>query len=132
LSTLLVAKYNCLVDILYIPQGHLTLTSLPPLPEGGEVEEMAVVTDDNQGPSRPESGVGGSQKSAASLEKENETEVTSSTRSSIPGASPKGKRKRDETIDSGASKANTSRAEKIVPDAGEKALGLYDAALISS
>ncbi|KAK1617450.1 hypothetical protein QYE76_022967 [Lolium multiflorum] len=115
-----------------LPEGHLVLSSLPPLPEGGEVEERAVVTDDNQGASRPESGVGGSQKSAASLEKENETEVTSSTRSSLPAASPKGKRKRDETIDSGASKADTSRAEKTAPDAGEKALDLYDAALISS
>ncbi|KAK1607236.1 hypothetical protein QYE76_030909 [Lolium multiflorum] len=95
-------------------------------------EERAVVTDDNQGTCRPESGVGGSQKSAASLEKENEIEVTSSTRSSLPAASPKGKRKRDETIDSGASKADTSRAEKTAPDAGKKALDLYDAALISS
>ncbi|KAK1642342.1 hypothetical protein QYE76_060147 [Lolium multiflorum] len=115
-----------------LPEGHLVLSSLPPLPEGGEVEERAVVTDDNQGTSRPESGVGGSQKSAASLEKENETEVTSSTRSSLPAASPKGKRKRDEIIDSGASKADTSRAEKTAPDAGEKPLDLYDASLISS
>ncbi|KAK1664423.1 hypothetical protein QYE76_052582 [Lolium multiflorum] len=115
-----------------LPEGHLVLSSLPPLPEGGEVEERVVVTDDNQGASRPESGVGGSQKSAASLEKENETEVTSSTRSSLPAASPKGKRKRDETIDSGASKADTSRAEKTAPNAGEKPLALYDAALISS
>ncbi|KAK1663199.1 hypothetical protein QYE76_051358 [Lolium multiflorum] len=72
---------------------------------GGEVEERAVVTDDNQGASRPESGVGDSHKSAASLEKETEAEVSSSTRSSLPAASPKGKRKRDEAIDSGASKA---------------------------
>ncbi|KAK1617724.1 hypothetical protein QYE76_023241 [Lolium multiflorum] len=115
-----------------LPEGHLVLSSLPPLPEGGEVEERAVVTDDNQGASRPESGVGGSQKSAASLEKENETEVTSSTRSSLPATSPIGKRKRDETIDSGASKADTSRAEKAAPTAGEKPLALYDAALISS
>ncbi|KAK1693991.1 hypothetical protein QYE76_010688 [Lolium multiflorum] len=31
-----------------LPEGHLVLSSLPPLPEGGEVEERAVVTDDNQ------------------------------------------------------------------------------------
>ncbi|KAK1603790.1 hypothetical protein QYE76_027463 [Lolium multiflorum] len=31
-----------------LPKGHLVLSSLPPLPEGGEVEERAVVTDDNQ------------------------------------------------------------------------------------
>ncbi|KAK1695111.1 hypothetical protein QYE76_011808 [Lolium multiflorum] len=84
------------------------------------------------GASRPESGVGGSQKSAASLEKENETEFSSSTRSSLPAASPKGKRKRDEAIDSGASKADTSRAEKTAPNAGEETLDLYDAALVSS
>ncbi|KAK1561715.1 hypothetical protein QYE76_008006 [Lolium multiflorum] len=115
-----------------LPEGHLVLSSLPPLPEGGEVEERAVVTDDNQGTSRPESGVGGSQKSASSLEKENKTEVSSSTRSSLPAASPKGKRKRDEAIDSGASKANTSRAEKTAPNAEEETLDLYGAALVSS
>ncbi|KAK1648793.1 hypothetical protein QYE76_066598 [Lolium multiflorum] len=31
-----------------LPEGHPVLASLPPLPEGGEVEERAVVTDDNQ------------------------------------------------------------------------------------
>ncbi|KAK1617178.1 hypothetical protein QYE76_022695 [Lolium multiflorum] len=71
-------------------------------------------------------------KSAASLEKENETEASSSTRSSLPAASPKGKRKRDEAINSGASKANTSRAEKTAPNTGEETLDLYDAALVSS
>ncbi|KAK1604704.1 hypothetical protein QYE76_028377 [Lolium multiflorum] len=74
-----------------LPEGHLVLSSLPPLPEGGEVEERAVVTDDNQG-----------------------------------------KRKRDETVDSGASKADASHAEKTAPDAGKKALDLYETALISS
>ncbi|KAK1616702.1 hypothetical protein QYE76_022219 [Lolium multiflorum] len=103
-----------------LPKGHLVLSSLPPLPEGGEVEERAVVTDDNQGASRPESGVGDSHKSAASLEKETEAEVSSSTRSSLPAASPKGKRKRDEAIDSGASKATLTE---------EETLDLYGAAL---
>ncbi|KAK1610913.1 hypothetical protein QYE76_034586 [Lolium multiflorum] len=85
-----------------------------------------------KGASRPESGVGDSHKSTASLEKENETEVSSSTRSSLPAASPKGKRKRDEAIDSGASKANTSRAEKTALNAEEETLDLYGAALVSS
>ncbi|KAK1661561.1 hypothetical protein QYE76_049720 [Lolium multiflorum] len=114
-----------------LPEGHLVLSSLPPLPEGGEVEERAVVTDDNQG-ARPESGAGDSHKSAASLEKETEAEVSSSTRSSLPAASPKGKRKRDEAIDSGISKVNTSRAEKSALDAEEETLDLYGAALVSS
>ncbi|KAK1667824.1 hypothetical protein QYE76_055983 [Lolium multiflorum] len=59
-----------------LPEGHLVLSSLPPLPEGGEVEERAIVTDDNQDTSLPESGVGDSHKSAASLEKETEAEPT--------------------------------------------------------
>ncbi|KAK1618354.1 hypothetical protein QYE76_023871 [Lolium multiflorum] len=115
-----------------LPEGHLVLSSLPPLPEGGEVEERAVVTDDNQGTSRPESGAGDSHKSAASLEKETEAEVSSSTRSSLPAASPKGKRKRDEAIDSGTSKVNTSHAGKSALDAEEETLDLYGAALVSS
>ncbi|KAK1607014.1 hypothetical protein QYE76_030687 [Lolium multiflorum] len=47
-------------------------------------------------------------------------------------ASPKGKRKRDEAINSGASKANTSRAEKTALNAEEETLDLYGAALVSS
>ncbi|KAK1616228.1 hypothetical protein QYE76_021745 [Lolium multiflorum] len=31
-----------------LPENHPVLASLPPLPEGGEVEERTVVTDDNQ------------------------------------------------------------------------------------
>ncbi|KAK1669262.1 hypothetical protein QYE76_057421 [Lolium multiflorum] len=31
-----------------LPQNHPTLASLPPLPEDGEVEERAIVADDNQ------------------------------------------------------------------------------------
>ncbi|KAK1618246.1 hypothetical protein QYE76_023763 [Lolium multiflorum] len=42
-----------------LPQGHATASPLPPLPEGGEVEERVVVTDDNQGVSRPESEAAG-------------------------------------------------------------------------
>ncbi|KAK1679351.1 hypothetical protein QYE76_040199 [Lolium multiflorum] len=115
-----------------LPEGHPVLSSLPPLPEGGEVEERAVVTDDNQGTSRPESEVAGSQKSAASLEKENETEATSSTPSPPPAASPRNKRKRDEVVDSGTSKADAARAGEPAPGAGKKAIDLYEAALVSS
>ncbi|KAK1648819.1 hypothetical protein QYE76_066624 [Lolium multiflorum] len=115
-----------------LPEGHPILVFLPPLPEGGEVEEQAVVTDDNQGTSRPDSEVAGSQKSAASLEKEIETEATSSTRSSLPAASPKNKRKRDEIVDSGTSKAGAARAGETAPDAGKKAFDPYEAALVSS
>ncbi|KAK1666582.1 hypothetical protein QYE76_054741 [Lolium multiflorum] len=85
-----------------------------------------------KGASRPESGVGDSHKSAASLEKETEAEVSSSIRSSLPAASPKGKWKRNEAIDSGTSKANTSRAGKTALNAEEETLDLYGAALVSS
>ncbi|KAK1678611.1 hypothetical protein QYE76_039459 [Lolium multiflorum] len=54
-----------------------------------------------------------------------------SKKDTVP-SSCKGKRKRDEAIDSGASKADTSRAKKTAPNAGEETLDLYDAALVSS
>ncbi|KAK1698550.1 hypothetical protein QYE76_015247 [Lolium multiflorum] len=79
-----------------LPHNHKTASPLAPLPEGGEVEERAVVTDDNQ------------------------------------AASPKNKRKRDEVVDSGTSKAGASRAEEVVPDAGRKTFNPYEDALVSS
>ncbi|KAK1686763.1 hypothetical protein QYE76_047611 [Lolium multiflorum] len=115
-----------------LPENHPVLASLPPLPEGGEVEERTVVEDDNQGTSRPDSEVAGSQKSAASLEKEADSEATASTHSSLPAASPKNKRKRDEVVDSGTSKAGTVRAEEPAPDAGKRAFNPYEDALVSS
>ncbi|KAK1697073.1 hypothetical protein QYE76_013770 [Lolium multiflorum] len=42
-----------------LPEGHLVLSSLPPLPEGGEVEERAVVDDDNQSTTRPATEIAG-------------------------------------------------------------------------
>ncbi|KAK1615073.1 hypothetical protein QYE76_020590 [Lolium multiflorum] len=115
-----------------LPENHPVLASLPPLPEGGEVEERAVITDDNQGTSRPDSEVAGSQKSVASSEKEIETEATASTRSSLPAASPKNKRKRDEVVDSGTSKAGAARAGETAPDVGKRAFNPYEDALVSS
>ncbi|KAK1660375.1 hypothetical protein QYE76_048534 [Lolium multiflorum] len=99
--------------------------------EGGEVEERAVVTDDNQGMSRlrvrPRS-----RKSAASSEKDVEAETTSSTHSPPSAASHRSKRKRDDAVDTGTSKAGVAHAEKTVPDAKKEALDLYEAALVSS
>ncbi|KAK1646812.1 hypothetical protein QYE76_064617 [Lolium multiflorum] len=115
-----------------LPQNHKTASPLPPLPEGGEVEERAIVTDDNQGTSRLESETAVSRKSAASSEKEVETEATASTHSPPPAASPTNKRKRDEVVDSGTSKAGASRAEEVVPDAEGKTFNPYDDALVSS
>ncbi|KAK1680748.1 hypothetical protein QYE76_041596 [Lolium multiflorum] len=115
-----------------LPQNHPVLASLPPLPEGGEFEERAVVTDDNQGTSRPESEIAGSRKSAASSEKEIDSEATASAHSPPSDASPRNKRKRGEVADSGASKADGSHAEEVIPDAGRKIFNPYEDALVSS
>ncbi|KAK1617520.1 hypothetical protein QYE76_023037 [Lolium multiflorum] len=84
--------------------NHPTMTSLPPLPEDGEVEEQAIVAEDNQGSSFHESEVAGSHKSATSHEKEVESEASESTQSLPPAVSPKNKRKRDDAEASGTSK----------------------------
>ncbi|KAK1644572.1 hypothetical protein QYE76_062377 [Lolium multiflorum] len=110
-----------------LPENHPDLVSLSPLPEGGEVEERAVVTDDNQGTSRPESEAAGSRKSAVSSEKEVDSEATSSTHSLPPAVSPKNKRKRNEVEDSG-----TSKAEEVGPSEGKKAFDPFLDALVSS
>ncbi|KAK1694763.1 hypothetical protein QYE76_011460 [Lolium multiflorum] len=115
-----------------LPQNHATASPLSPLPKGGEVEERVVVTDDNQGTSRPESEAAGSRKSAASSEKDDEAEATSSTPSHPPTASPRNKWKRYEVVDSGTSKADAARAGEPAPGAGKKAIDLYEAALVSS
>ncbi|KAK1644363.1 hypothetical protein QYE76_062168 [Lolium multiflorum] len=111
---------------------HQVLSSLPPLPEGGEVEERTIVTDENQGTSRPESEVAGSHKSATSCEREAESEASESTQSLPSAVSPTNKRKRDEVADSGTSKAGKSPIEETPPEEEEKAFNPYDDALVSS
>ncbi|KAK1694688.1 hypothetical protein QYE76_011385 [Lolium multiflorum] len=115
-----------------LPKKHQFLSSLPPLPEGGEVEERTVVTDNNQGTSRPESEVAGSHKSAASSEKEVETEASESSRSLPSAASPNNKRKRDELEDSGTSKAGESPIQETSPEKQKKSFNPYEDALVSS
>ncbi|KAK1667816.1 hypothetical protein QYE76_055975 [Lolium multiflorum] len=110
-----------------LPENHPDLVSLPPLPEGGEVEERAIVTDDSQGTSRPESEAAGSRKSAVSSEKEDDSEATASTHSLPPAVSPKNKRKRNEVEDSG-----TSKAEEVGPSEGKTTFDPYLDALVSS
>ncbi|KAK1620810.1 hypothetical protein QYE76_026327 [Lolium multiflorum] len=110
-----------------LPENHPNLVSLPPLPEGGEVEERVVVTDDNQGTSRPESEAAVSRKSAVSSEKETESEGTASAHSPPPAVSPKNKRRRNEVEDSG-----TSKAEEAGPSEGKKAFDPFLDALVSS
>ncbi|KAK1662321.1 hypothetical protein QYE76_050480 [Lolium multiflorum] len=102
-----------------LPEGHPVLSSLPPLPEGGDVEERAVVDDDNQSTTRPATEIAGSHKSAASAE----SEATASTHS-LPHTS---KRKRDDVKDSG-----TSKAEEAEPSHKKAAFNPYTDALVSS
>ncbi|KAK1630545.1 hypothetical protein QYE76_004860 [Lolium multiflorum] len=110
-----------------LPENHPTMTSLPPLPEGGEVEEQAIVAEDTQGSFIRESEVAGSHKSAASHEKEVESEASESTQSLPPAVSPKNKRKRTDVEDSG-----TSKAEEVVPSHPKAAYDPYVESLVSS
>ncbi|XP_071681728.1 uncharacterized protein [Lolium perenne] len=110
-----------------LPENHPTMTSLPPLPEDGEVEERGIVAEDTPGSSIPESEVAGSHKSAASHEKEVESEASESTQSLPPAVSPKNKRKRHDAEDSG-----TSKAEEAGPSNPKAAYDPYVESLISS
>ncbi|KAK1686665.1 hypothetical protein QYE76_047513 [Lolium multiflorum] len=97
------------------------------LPEGGEVEERAIVTDDNQdAPSFVNEPVD-SQKSAGSSEKEAASEGTASAQSPPPAVSPRNKRKRNDVEDSG-----TSKAEEVVPSRQKAIYDPYLESLISS
>ena len=110
--------------VLFCLQNHQSLSSLPPLPEGGDVDERAVVNDDSQESSVPESEPAESQKSAGSSDKDSESEKPSDSAHSVsppPAASPdKGKRKRNaDEEDSGASKLSEPVAEESSPEEQE-------------
>ncbi|KAK1620541.1 hypothetical protein QYE76_026058 [Lolium multiflorum] len=110
-----------------LPKDHPNLVSLPPLPEGGEVEERALVTDDNQdAPSFVNEPVD-SLKSAGSSEKEAASEGTTSAQSPPPAVSPRNKRKMNGAEDSG-----TSKAEEIGPSRQKAIYDPYLESLISS
>ncbi|KAK1614281.1 hypothetical protein QYE76_019798 [Lolium multiflorum] len=116
-----------------LPKNHPNLVSLPPLPEGGEVEERAVVTDDNQDAPSFENEPAGSRKSAGSSEKEAASEATASAQSPPPAVSPKNKRKRanvEERAD--VEDSDTSKAEETAPARRKAAFDPYLDALISS
>ncbi|KAK1653002.1 hypothetical protein QYE76_070807 [Lolium multiflorum] len=104
-----------------LPENHPTMASLPPLPEDGEVEERAIVTDDNQeAPSFVNEPVD-SRKSAGN------SEDTSSAQSPPPAVSPKGKRKRNNVEDSG-----TSNAEEVDPSHQKATYDPYLESFVSS
>ncbi|KAK1617118.1 hypothetical protein QYE76_022635 [Lolium multiflorum] len=110
-----------------LPKNHPNLVSLPPLPEGGEVEERAIVPDDNQeAPSFVNEPVD-SLKSAGSSEKEAASEGTASAQSPPPAVSPRNKRKRNDVEDSG-----TSKAEEVDPSRQKATYDPYLASLVSS
>jgi hypothetical protein len=79
------------------------------------VDERAIVTDDSQGPSRPESEVTRSHKSATSSEIF-ESEPSESGHSPPSDASPKSKRKSDEVEDSGSSNPTEPAIEETSPE----------------
>ncbi|KAK1618434.1 hypothetical protein QYE76_023951 [Lolium multiflorum] len=111
--------------------NHKTAAPLPPLPEGGDVDERAVVADDAQVPSQPESGVAVSHKSAACSEKEVESEASKSTESIPSAVSPKNKRKRGDAEGSGTSKLSSSPVEETFPEETQP-FDAYASALVSS
>ncbi|KAK1680555.1 hypothetical protein QYE76_041403 [Lolium multiflorum] len=108
-------------------RDHPNLVSLPPLPEGGEVEERAVISDDNQDAPSFANEPAESRKSAGSDEKEEASEATASAQSPPPAVSPRNKRKRNDAEDSG-----TSNAEEAVPSRQKAAYDPYLETLISS
>ncbi|KAM0871310.1 hypothetical protein ACQ4PT_039477 [Festuca glaucescens] len=101
-------------------RNHQTLSSLPPLPEGGEVDDRVVVADYSQESSLPESEPAGSQRSAGSSDKDTESEQHSDSTHSVsppPANSPDGhKRKRNDDEDSGVSKLAEPATEEPSPE----------------
>ncbi|KAK1660554.1 hypothetical protein QYE76_048713 [Lolium multiflorum] len=105
-------------------RDHQTLSSLPPLPEGGDVSERAVITDDSQETSVRESEPAESEKSAGSSDKVSESGQASDSshpNSPPPAASPdKRKRKRNpDEEDSGASKLSEPATVESSPEEEE-------------
>ncbi|KAK1612993.1 hypothetical protein QYE76_036666 [Lolium multiflorum] len=110
-----------------LPKNHPNLVSLPPLPEGGEVEERTVISNDNQEASSFVNEPADSRKSAGSAEKDAASEDTTSAQSPPPADSPKNKRKRGDVEDSG-----TSKPEEAAPLPQKAAYDPYLASIISS
>ncbi|KAK1631376.1 hypothetical protein QYE76_005691 [Lolium multiflorum] len=110
-----------------LPKDHPSMDSLPPLPEGGDVDERAIVTDDNQEAPSFVNEPAESRKSAGSVEKDAASEETTSAETPPPAVSPKSKRKRNVDEDSG-----TSQPEEAAPLPKKAAYDPYLASIISS
>jgi hypothetical protein len=105
----------------FIAHNHQILSALPPLPEGGDVPNRAVVIDDSQETSVHESEPAESKKSADSSDKISELVHASgsSQTNSLPSAASPDTRKRKRTPeeeDSGTSKMSHPAAEESSPE----------------
>ncbi|KAM0886103.1 hypothetical protein ACQ4PT_029926 [Festuca glaucescens] len=114
-----------------LPKNHQILSSLPPLPEGGEVDERTVIYDESQESTPLETEVAGSHKSAASSDNVTESNASESVHSPPSAVSSKNKRKRGDVEDSGTSKPSKSPAEETAPEE-EGAFCPYEDAIVSS
>jgi hypothetical protein len=97
--------------------NHQILSSLPPTPEGGDVPERAIITDDSQDASVRDSEPAESEKSTGSSDKISESAHASNSyyTNSTPTVSYPEKRKRkmsDDEEDSGTSKLSEPAAEE--------------------
>jgi hypothetical protein len=103
---------------------HQSLSSLSPLPEGGDVPEQAVIVDDSQETSVRESVSADSERSVGSSEENSEDvqpSVSAHSTSPPPAASPdrrKRKKNADEE-DSGVSKISEPVVEEFSPEEEE-------------
>jgi hypothetical protein len=96
------------------------------------VDERTVITDESQESSHPELEVAGSRKSVASSQKDTDTEASESMLSPPSAVSPKNKRKRSETEDSGSSKPTEPAVEESSPEDGDAFNPYGDAGSVSS
>ncbi|KAM0839109.1 hypothetical protein ACQ4PT_060531 [Festuca glaucescens] len=120
-----------------LPANHQILSSLPPVPEGGDVPERAIITDDSQEASVRDSEPAESEKSAGSSDKISESAHASDssyTNSVPPAASPeKRKRKRtNDEEDSGESKLSQPAAEEFSHEEQAEFDPFASAAVVSS
>ena len=118
-------------------QNHQILSSLPPLPEGGDVPERAIITDDSQENSVRESEPAESEKSAGSSDKVSESGHASGSSQTdyVPPAVSPPKRKRQRTPDeedSGESKLSQPAAEESSPEEQAEFDPFASAAVVSS
>ncbi|KAM0842782.1 hypothetical protein ACQ4PT_058140 [Festuca glaucescens] len=120
-----------------LPANHQILSSLPPTPEGGDVPERAIITDDSQETSVRDSEPAESEKSAGSSDKVSESghASDSSQTNYVPPATSPEKRKRKRTPDeedSGALRLSQPAAEESSHEEQAEFYPFASAAVVSS